>query len=244
MSVTPTVPRTSSSGATSWHGGDVAHTGACPTVSGDANGHGTHFAGIVAAAANNGVGVAGVAPGVAIYVHRTLDSSGVGLASERVAAVYVQADTPATRVINFSLSSTNDSATQQDAIRYALDRGKVIVAAAGNNGDSTPEFPAAYDSVIAVAAVGPAGTRASYSNFGAYVRNGIAAPGGSGIGGDDPDQNIVSTYPRSLTGSFGYRALAGTSMAAPFVFGAVGPKPSASSDLTRDDVVAILAGSA
>jgi len=83
------------------------------------------------------------------------------------------------RVINMSLGGSANDPVIQSAVEYALAHGKVIVAAAGNDG-STPEgYPAGYPGVLAVASVGPTGARAAYSNYGVAVRNGVAAPGGA-----------------------------------------------------------------
>src|SRR5206468_1811707 len=109
--------------------------GACPAVSDDQNGHGTHVGGIVAAHQNNAAGVTGVAPNVTLIAIRTADSSGSSFTSDVASAIREATDGGA-RVINLSLGGTSAPRTEQDAINYALGRGVVVVAAAGNGYDS------------------------------------------------------------------------------------------------------------
>jgi subtilisin family serine protease len=169
----------------------------------DENGHGTHVAGIVAAK-NDGQGITGVAPGSKILPLRVLDASGTGYLSDIPAAIdYAVAN--GADVINMSLGGTFDYYLIKDAVDRALAAGVIVVAAAGNSGPSNtlPSYPAAYDSVIAVAATDSSGTVANYSSQGSYID--IAAPGSA----------IVSTY------RGGYASLSGTSMASPHVAGVV-----------------------
>jgi thermitase len=188
----------------------------------DDNGHGTHVAGIIAAVMNNRIGVAGVAPGVKLVALKALDSSGSG-DTTTVAQAIDAALTYGARVINLSLGGPNDDPTLRDAINRAYAAGALTVAAAGNSGTSTPVYPAAYDHVIAVAAVDGSLQRASFSNYGSYIA--LAAPG---VG-------ILSTYPG---GSYAY--LRGTSMAAPHVSAAAALVLSLRPDLGPDAVASIL----
>ncbi|WP_134702761.1 S8 family peptidase [Ammoniphilus sp. YIM 78166] len=167
----------------------------------DANGHGTHVAGIAAAVTNNAVGIAGMAPRASILPVRVLGSDGSG-SLQAVANGIIYAANQGAQVINLSLGSPATSTTLQNAIQYAWNRGTVIVAAAGNENSRTPNYPANYPHVIAVAATNQNDTRASFSNYGRWVE--VAAPG----------QSILSTYPGSR-----YTYLSGTSMAAPYVAG-------------------------
>lgn len=169
----------------------------------DENGHGTHVAGIIAAQ-NDGEGITGVAPGSTILPLRVLDANGSGYLTDVAAAIdYAVANRA--KVINMSLGGTVDYYLIKNAVDNALAKGVIVVAAAGNSGptNSLPSYPAAYESVIAVAATDSDGVVASYSNQGSYLD--IAAPGTS----------IISTY---LTG---YASLSGTSMASPHVAGVV-----------------------
>ncbi len=177
----------------------------------DNNGHGTNVAGI-AAAALNGIGVAGVAPTAKILPVRVLNSSGSGYLSDIAAGITYAADRA--QVLNLSLGGPAGSQTLLNAINYAVNtRGRLVVAAAGNCGDNNygangckyPNqtiYPAAYANVLAVAATTSADTRASFSNVDSYV--GIAAPG----------DNIYNTYRGS---SYAYES--GTSQATPHVSG-------------------------
>lgn len=171
-------------------------------VAQDGNGHGTHVAGIAAAITNNGVGVAGVAPNAKILPVRALNDSGSGTLADIASAIRYAADRDA-EVINLSLGSTQHSATMQSAVNYAWNQGSVVVAAAGNTGDTTINYPAYYPNTIAVASTDSNDRKSSFSTYGASWVD-VAAPGTS----------IYSTY---IGG--GYRSLNGTSMATPHVAG-------------------------
>ncbi|MDO9556029.1 MAG: S8 family serine peptidase [Coriobacteriia bacterium] len=192
----------------------VPSTATTYTVAADDHGHGTHVAGIVAAATNNGVGVAGTAPGVRILPLKVMDASGNGDSSAVVAAVDY-ATSVGVDVINLSLAITGggQSAVLEAAIQDATAAGVVVVAASGNAGTSGVFYPAAYPECIAVGATGRADARATYSNYGAALD--VVAPGGEGNQVD----SILSTYWSSGTSTYAYAQ--GTSMATPFVSGAV-----------------------
>lgn len=165
----------------------------------DPHGHGTHVAGIVAAARGNGVGVAGLAPLAKVMPIRVLDVNGSGWTSNIAKGIIYAADNGAD-VINLSLGGPADPSTQT-AVNYAMSKGVVVVAAAGNSRatDNATNYPAAYPGVLAVASTEPGDISSTFSNTGPYVD--IAAPGGS----------ILSTVP----GGYGY--MSGTSMATPYV---------------------------
>jgi len=192
---------------TSFLGGDPANRTAGNT---DPHGHGTHVAGIVTAARNNGLGGSGVAPGTQVLPVRVLNSTGTGWSSDVTAGV-LWAHQQGADVINMSLGASGsmpgDLAT---AITFVTtDRTRrtaptVVVAAAGNNGpNSSPSWPGSHDRSIAVAATDAADGIAPFSSWGSYVD--VAAPGLS----------ILSTC---RTG--GYCTMSGTSMATPMVAGA------------------------
>jgi type VII secretion-associated serine protease mycosin len=168
----------------------------------DPGGHGTHVAGIVAARANNGRGVAGGAPSARIMPVRVLDAHGSGT-SDDVAEGIIWAVDHGARVVNLSLGG-GESAGMRAAIQYAVSKNVVVVAAAGNafQSGNAPLYPAAYPEAIAVAAVNGNLDHASFSNTGSYVD--IAAPG----------DLILSTYGASVTD---YQYMNGTSMATPYV---------------------------
>ncbi|MCH9816952.1 MAG: S8 family serine peptidase [Actinomycetia bacterium] len=177
----------------------VDQSGNTPNTS-DANGHGTHVAGVIAAVAGNGVGVAGLAPAARIIPVRVLDANGSGFSSDVADGIIFAADQGAD-VINLSLGGTQSSSVGA-ALEYAQGKGVTIVAAMGNEkqrGNPTT-YPAADPETIAVAATDEAQQVAAFSNTGNHVD--VAAPG---VG-------ILSTVPDTS-----YARFNGTSMATPHV---------------------------
>jgi thermitase len=164
----------------------------------DRGGHGTHVAGTVAAATNNGKGVAAVCPSCKLLIAKSGDRTGLW-DSDVVQGVYWSVDNRA-KVINLSLGFAGESRILEDAVDYAWQHGVVVVAAAGNFDTDEPSYPAAYDKVISVAATDEADKRADFSNYGKID---VAAPG---VG-------ILSTVP----GADRYGVKDGTSMASPHV---------------------------
>lgn len=176
----------------------------------DDHGHGTHVAGIIGAR-DNEFGVVGVAPEAMLYAVKVLDKNGSGSLSS-VANGIVWAVKNNMQVINMSLGGSSGSQALHDAVKAAWDAGILVVAAAGNSGCCDRVlYPAKYPESIAVAAVDEGDMRASFSSTGPEVT--VAAPG----------VKILSTVPTgscALCDHSGYRALSGTSMAAPHVTGA------------------------
>ena len=174
----------------------------------DFHGHGTHVSGIAGAVGNNGIGVAGVNWNVSLMGLRVCwaNPSGYGLCGivEIAGALAYAADNGAD-IVNMSFGSPYPSHTEREAIDYCAGAGVLLVAAAGNSSSDAPHYPAAFDNVMAVAALNGSLARASFSNYGPWVD--IAAPG----------ESIYST----LAGG-GYGPMAGTSMASPIVAGAAG----------------------
>ncbi len=170
----------------------------------DVHGHGTHVAGIAAACTNNGIGVAGVGYDATIMNVKVLADDGTGYLSWIAEGIVWAADNGAD-VINLSLGGSFGSSTLKDAVNYAWNKGAVVVAAAGNEGSSSPLYPAYYTNCIAVAATNGIDQKASWSNYGDWVD--VAAPGVS----------IISTY--IATVNEGYRFFSGTSMASAHVAG-------------------------
>jgi len=209
----------------------------CPNADPQAYSHGTHVAGTVAALTNNNLGVAGVAwggaSGIKIMPVRVLgelppppgqpwrpENCGAGYTSD-VAKGIIWATDNGARVINLSLGGPEPDPLEEEAVKYALQQGVVLVAAAGNENTSAPSYPAAYPDVIGVSAVNCNGNKASYSNFGSYIW--VAAPGGDLVnceGGLDPYDLVLSTgWRRSEPTNYTYIGEMGTSMAAPHVAG-------------------------
>jgi hypothetical protein len=152
-------------------GFDVVNKDTNPT---DDNGHGTAAAGVVAARTNNVRGQAGVCWSCAIMPVKVLGADGRGttaaIASGILWAVAHEAD-----VINLSLGGTGTTRALADAVSHAASEGVVVVAAAGNNGNRTSFYPAAYPQVISVAGTTPSDRRYEWSNYGSWVQ--VAAPG-------------------------------------------------------------------
>ncbi len=180
-------------------------SGYIPAGNADVNdefGHGTHVAGILGAATNNGLGIAGVSWGTRVMPVRVLDQYGNGWYSDIAAGIIYAADNGA-KIINLSLGGATASATLCQAVKYAYEvKGSLVVAATGNAGGAV-YYPAACADVLAVAATDRADQRAGFSNFGPQVD--LAAPG----------VEIYSTWPWLD----GYFTKSGTSMAAPHVSG-------------------------
>lgn len=167
----------------------------------DDYGHGTHVAGIAAAASNNGIGVAGTSWGAQIMPVKVLNASGNGTYANVASGIIWAVDNGA-QVINLSLGGPAYSAILESAVEYAYNRGVVLVAASGNAGGSSVYYPARYTQVIAVGATNSNNERGAFSNFGDGME--LVAPG-------------VAIYSTELGGGYSYRN--GTSMAAPFVSG-------------------------
>jgi type VII secretion-associated serine protease mycosin len=213
-----------------------------PGATTDASGHGTHVAGILAAVAGNGRGIAGGAPGARILPVRVLDADGSGAMSD-VAKGIVWAVDHGADVINLSLGGTSGGSIYRSVLEYARDRGVVVVAAAGNEalkGNAT-FYPAADPEVLAVSSVTPAETRAPSSNWGPYID--LAAPG-AGILGPCPANATVCRSNRALSLPPGYAVFSGTSMATPFVAAAAALLVDAHPQLEPADVSRLLQSTA
>ena len=171
--------------------------------------HGLHMAGTIGAVGNDQVGVSGVNWSVRIRPVRVLGAAGgtpfdvaqgvlyaAGLPADDGAGGIIQAPSGA-RVINMSFGGSEDFAVLRDAVTAAANAGALMVASAGNDFGSGPNYPAAYPEVLAVSAVGPDRKLAEYSNL--VTRAGIAAPGGNIIDRDFTF-GVTSTMWNFITG--------------------------------------------
>ncbi len=219
----------------------------------DSTFHGTHVAGTIAAATDNGVGVAGVAGEARIMPLRVLGRDGGGDSYDIMQAVRFAAGMPndsgltpprPADVINLSLGGSDFSQAEQALFTEVAARGIIIVAAAGNDSNSQAFYPASYADVVSVSALNINREPAFYSNFHASVD--IAAPGGdsstSDIDGDGAPDLILSTAGDDSSGGLAhnYVALEGTSMAAPHVSGTVALMKSAFPQLDHDVLMGLL----
>ncbi len=196
----------------------------------DIYGHGTHVAGIIAAAANNSVGIAGLAYDCRLLNVKVADDDGIFHSSVAAKGIRWAVEHGA-EVINISLFSTEPSRDMEEAINYAWSKGVVVVAAAGNCIGTKTAYPAYYSNCLAVVATSSNDCVASWSSWGDWVD--VAAPG----------VDIYSTLPGNRYGS-----KSGTSMAAAHVSGLAGLLFALVSDknsngFVNDEVRAAIEGS-
>lgn len=170
----------------------------------DGHGHGSHCAGTIGAIGGNGKGVIGVFDDPTrfnFFIGKGLTDSGSGSTTGVLAAVEHCVDNGA-KVISMSLGGGGPSTVSEDAYELAYNNGVLIVAAAGNSGNTAYSYPASYKHVMSVAAVDSNRAKAGFSQWNSQVE--IAAPG---VG-------VLSTLPGN-----NYAAWSGTSMACPHVAG-------------------------
>ena len=187
----------------------------------DDNGHGTGTAGTAAAASNNAIGVASVAWACPVMPLKVLDASGSGSYSNIAKAINYAADNGA-RVVNMSFGGTSNSITLQNAVDYAWNKGVVLIAAAGNNGNNTPFYPAACNNVVAVSATNSSDVITSWSSYGSYVD--VSAPG----------ESILTTWGSD------YAYVSGTSFSSPVTAATVALMISIQPKLTNSQTVDLL----
>lgn len=213
--------------------------------------HGTHVAGTIGAATNNGLGVAGISWNSMIMPLRVLGRDG-GTSYDIVQALRYAAGLendsglfPQQRadIINMSFGSTGYSQAEQNTINTLTGMGMILVAAAGNDSSSQPVYPAAYSGVVAVGAVTLEKKAAWYTNYGSWID--ISAPGGDSstdINGDGFPDGVLSTGGDDSSESirFLYTFLQGTSMAVPHVAGVFALMKSIYPGLDMDTVIDLL----
>ena len=215
----------------------------------DENGHGTHVASTIAEAANNGIGLTGIAYGAKIMPVRVLDRGGEGRTSEIANGIRFAAKNGAD-IINLSFEfgpavGRFEIPNVLAALRYAASKGVLVVGASGNAAEAVVAYPARSGNVLAVGAVTEHGCQADYSNEGMGLD--VVAPGGGEDAALDADTNcrplepagrdiFQMTYTSPTGRRFGLPSgYVGTSMAAPHVSataaliiasGVLGPDPS------------------
>jgi thermitase len=188
----------------------------------DLLGHGTTVAGTIAAASDNGIGIAGVSWQSRIMPLVVVDENDFAAYSNIAEAIRYAADRDI-RVINISIGGTRQSATLQNAVDYAWSKGALIFAPAMNNGTSTPYYPAACNHVMSVSATDSNDHLASFSNYGNWIA--IAAPG----------TNILTT-----TNGGGYGYSSGSSLSSPIVAGVAALSLAINPSLTNIQLVSLL----
>ncbi len=191
----------------------------------DSNGHGTFIAGIIGAAKDNGVGIAGVAPGVTIIPIKTSNdgsmADGVG-----AQAIYAAVDEFHCDVINYSSGATRLSTGMREAVQYAVSKGVIIVCSTGNDGNTQLHYPGALPETIGVGSINKGLERSSFSH---------------------QNKSIFVTAPGDEVYSIGSRgsvySSSGTSFSAPFVTGLAALLKEAHPQMNTDDFKAILQAS-
>jgi subtilisin family serine protease len=219
-------------------GWDFAENDNNPYDDGSANsGHGTHTAGILGAAGNNGVGISGVAQKVSDMIVRIFNDAGYALSDGAIGRAIRYAADNGAKAINASWGGTYgyNGDVLYSAIQYAGTKGALFVTAAGNDGwniDSSRynSYPAEYnlDNIVVVGATTSSNAAAYWSDYGAAQVD-VFAPG----------NGILSTLPGGR-----YGTMSGTSMATPYVTGAIALMLSANRTLTASQIKArLIAGS-
>jgi len=183
--------------------------------------HGTHCAGIAGAATNNGIGIASIGNGISILpVKCTADNSVLPLAIDEGPLGIDYAIAAGADVISLSWGSGTNDSVVRDAVNAALAAGIMVVAAAGNDGDTSLFYPASLDGVISVGAITKNDIIASFSQRNSKVS--VMAPG--------------DTIWSCMRKNDGYMYLEGTSMACPMVAGLIGLMKSLDTNFTNTQI--------
>jgi serine protease len=195
----------------------------------DGNGHGTHTAGTIGAIGSNSIGVVGVRNNPSVFrfhIGKGLSNEGSGFESDIMQAVQGCVDNGA-RVVSMSLGGAGDSKTAKEFYKDMYDQGVLLIAAAGNDGNTGAMYPASYKYVMSVAAVDRNETRPDFSQCNINVE--IAGPG----------VDVLSTIPDGR-----YAIASGTSMACPHVAGVAAEIWARFPDCTNNQIRNVLLRSA
>lgn len=188
----------------------------------DDEGHGTTVSGVIGGAKNNRIGIAGIAPGARLVTLRAFDGTGNGQDDDIAAAIVYAADRGVS-VLNMSFGDFYNSPLMYDAVRYAYDKGVLLVASSGNNGIPDPHYPSAFAEVVSVGATDSADILSFFSTYGSQLS--LTAPG-------------VKILTTSVDGD--YKLVDGTSFAAPYVAGVAALMRSVYPDWSGDEVIAAI----
>ena len=203
-------------GSVSNYGYDFVDNNSDPYPVTESENHGTHVGGIAAGGTNNGEGHAGIS-NCSMLSARALNAQGSGSLTDIADAIQWSGDQGAD-VINMSLGGGGFNNTMNNACEYAYSQGSLLIAAAGNDSGSV-NYPAAYDSVMAVSAIDENENLASFSSRGPQIE--LAAPG----------VDVLSTVNWD-----DYQALSGTSMASPVAAGVAALAKSAHPSMSNDQL--------
>lgn len=188
----------------------------------DDNGHGSHVAGIVAAGSDNTYGMTGISSTASIIPIKVLDADGIGYTSNLVSGIR-HAVKKGAKVINLSLGGGSFSESVESALAYAKSKNVLVVAASGNAGKQTIDYPARSKYVVSVGATGRTDRRAAFSNYGKGLD--LVAPGVS-----------IASYLQD--GELAFES--GTSMAVPHVTGVASVLYSLKPSIQSSEVESIL----
>ncbi len=188
----------------------------------DSNGHGTFIAGIIGASKDNGVGIAGIAPGVTIVPIKTSNNGDTqdGVSAQ---AIYAAVDEFQCDVINYSSGAKQLSSGIREAVSYAVSKGVIIVCSTGNDGSTTLYYPGALEDTIGVGSINKGMERSDFSHRNKSIF--VVAPG-------------EDVYSLGQGGSV--KASSGTSFSAPFVTGLAALLKEAHPEMNTADFKQIL----
>lgn len=197
--------------------------------------HGTHISGIIAAGINNGIGIAGMVNDT-VYFAKVGKRDGTLSGEGMVNAYYAIGDIDRVTVVNIGFGSSAPSAAHEQALNYAWNHGKLLLAPSGNKGTEAIAYPAAYPAAMAVGSITTNGSElslAAYSQYG--VEQEISAPGGDTSSG----YGIVSCAPNDQ-----YESRQGTSLATAHVSGLAGLMKHVNMNLTNAEIRKIIQATA